>query len=739
MATEEAGVKIKTEVDSKGVDGLASKIKGLKNQSEALGKSGKGAFAQFQSGLQSSIALTKQMDTELEKARQETKRLGDEAKKTQVKLVEAATKARGAFVDKLRDTGKSGALGFQSYAKTGALAITAGVGAIVAGNMQAEKSFRKLSFSMEASGKAGVKWNDLQRQAFAVSQKWGGSQEELAAGATAALEKSGSGDFALDSLEAIAQASRATGLEMGSLGELAGELNSKFGVSAKDLPTAFAGIAEMAAKGGQSIEEITAEMDALGKASARAGIEGVDGLKQMIALSQKMADAAGGETAAMGKLSKVLVDLGPAADAKTKAQLKKMGVKGDSGMEVLGSLMQQTGGDETKLAAVLGPEKAALLSQGLGATGFGEAMKASKTTMSAGRIGEIASDAMEAPGAKIEKALNTIAERLSQPDFTNAIGQLAKELPRLAEAVVKAVGWVGENPELAAGGFVATQAIGPALGAAALGKQLLDWRGAAGAAKAGQTAVAAASGGGAVATTAANAGLTAVGTAGTTAAGGIGTFAKQLGAAGLAVGALALAFDQGIKLIEELDDEHDTDMKAIENFTKVSDKAAEEGDVEKLKILQTTKLNQMAEMTSGKGTFDPEAFGDLVFEVGLLGTKIKRAEGVNRANAVEEDFRKQNPEWVGPDGRTRTADEMIAIQASTGAAGSSVGASIGADIGKAPPAAKGMSPGDKALFDAMVNGNKELPSKLGAIEMRVRVVNAEDIRGGNAPGYIQRD
>lgn len=661
-ASEEAKAKIKFEVDYEGIK-------------------------KFEKGLKARIeTLRKESESELKK------------------LEKAAEDTKKAMHGKLTDGAKSVASAFVGALKGATIAGVAGAIAMARSNNQAAQSFRHVAFAMKMGSGAATDWSALQKKAFEIGKQFGTSQEDVAAGMNAVFGKTGDKDFTVKSMESLSAASLASGQSMETLGTIAGELHSKFGVTSDQIDDAMAKVLEFGNKGGMSVEDIAGAFGAMGKTAAKAGVQGIDGFSKLIALSAKMGGQVGGETVALQQLGKVLVKLGPSADAKTKSLLKQMGVKGGTSMEVLGSLMEKSGGNEAKLSQILGPEAASFLATGLGKNGFDEAMTdAGKGTAKGSDVRDEANKiAAEDPEVQFKKAMSQIAQRFAAPDAMAAMDRLTKALPQLADAAVAAVNIISDHPKLAMAGA----AVG--LGGGQAASMVSSVVGIVSSMRAASTAAAALK--------AAQAGTTAATTAQTSAT-AAATVATQGFAASalLAVGALAALAGASYIVYKELEPElrdgtdpvksNELEGKRIDAGRRLE--AVKSGDSETLQRMKDAAILKAGATGSGDKSLWGKAINaqmDAEYD-----TDIESAKSMKGINAYREETGTKN--WAAIAGATATG-----------------GAIVGATQG---PAAQ-----QRTALDRSAESLQSLPSRLAAQELRVRVTNPNDIKPAKGEGIF---
>ncbi|MFZ2587547.1 MAG: phage tail tape measure protein, partial [Alphaproteobacteria bacterium] len=230
----------------------------------------------------------------------------------------------------------------------------AGFGGLVKGAVDADDKFRKLAHTMKAGEGAFKSVADIQRFAESTAKKWGQSSMELADALEIVNTATGDTAFAKDTLGAIATQATASGQSVQTLAGIVSAMNEQFGITAEQVPGALAAVIDLGRQGGLSIEEISANLGAIGKTAGEAGFKGVDGLKLLLATANTIE----GKTKSAGEAVRILQTTWESllGNKEKVTKLHGMGIKteGRNGLEILSDLIKKTEGDTVKLSAILG-------------------------------------------------------------------------------------------------------------------------------------------------------------------------------------------------------------------------------------------------------------------------------------------------------------------------------------------------------------------------------------------------
>jgi len=416
---------------------------------------------------------------------------GDATEKEQKKASKAA-QMWGAGLSRVGDQAK--AVG-EHIKRAASLAVTFGgafsFGAALHSVVALETSYKNLAFAIRAGTGQQTSFRQLMHDGNAIATRWGRSNDEVAQSVRALYDEVGDVNFAKAGAEQVAKAATATGASMQSLTGIAGVLNEKFNVTAEQLPDALATVVSLGNRGGASIEDMGEKLGILGAAARQAGIEGKNGLGQVVGLLNVADNATGSFKKSLAAVTGLLETLGD--PEKAKKLEKSLGIslrdaKGSTRADALQRIMSKTGGKREALEKVFGGEQAKLMIE-LGRTyskafdstagdiktrtkaatdAFNAALaEAGKSQLTAADLDAQAKQRLEDPQRKLQAALNKLEEAMGSPEIIDALNKLAQQLPALANVISKVIGWVAQNPGLAAGG-----AAGAMVGKAFLGGAL---------------------------------------------------------------------------------------------------------------------------------------------------------------------------------------------------------------------------------------------------------------------------
>ena len=630
--------------------------------------------------------------------------------------------------------GKEALSSFLSTVKSGPSA-PAGLGGVrggaemIRGALDTEAAFKKISSQIKYGTGEVVNFRSMMDLAKGSATKWGKDINELSAAMSGIYSETGDKDFMAGAVDIIATTSRGAKEEIGTLGEISGTLNEKFGITTDELGDTLAAVISLGNRGGVSVQELSGSLSGIGAIAKEAGLQGKDGFEKMVGLMNIADDGGKNVRKNMSMLSGLLETLGSKAD-RTKAFMK-LGIdpsaaKGDV-TDMIGQILKKTGGNKDKLSVAFGGTQLAFLVS-LGekyASAFSQTegnvksktdaalaayqnaiAEASQSHLTYANIQDDAAKAMEGGKARMEAAMEKMKAAFMRPEITDAIGKLAEALPMLADVVASVVGFVAEHPILGAAGVAGGVAAKGALeaGLSAALKAAFDKGGKGAADVIGGALKSAAPG---VAQTIAGAGM-----------GLGGTFALALGGAAV-VAALSYTLTTAI-----LNAKAEADAKKYEEAGK------------------TTLADAKRKMTeSGASGGDATDVGDdfttLSDERGDDG-KFKELHG-DAAVRYLEDRQQKLDDWSA----TKAEEESNAAKQSFISADNLTPMEAAASARRAagmkePPRGGG---GANSGIDA-----KLFAEMMGAKELKVRIVNPEAIRGGGdgaapspGPGYAPRE
>jgi TP901 family phage tail tape measure protein len=364
----------------------------------------------------------------------------------------------------------------------GGIGGAVGFGELVHGAIQFEGAMRRLAFQMNIGA---TKLHDFRAVAGEVRQvalDTGQATEDLGKVMQGVFTETGDADFARNTIKTIATAASGAHAPVEQLGNIAGTLNEKFGITEGQLGGALAKVVELGSKGGISIEDMSEKLGLVGAAAKEAGLGGEEGLGKVIALMNLADNSTGSLKKGIAGVSGILEALGTKSSRlKIAAQLgiDPGKLKGDAQAQIE-TILKATKGSKEKLEIAFGGEQLKILadlgktySATFAATGGDvktktaaatEAVReaftaAGKTTLTFADLQKEAASEMKTTEKQFQVALEKLKETFSKPEISEAINQLVGSLPALADMVGKVVGFAVEHPKtagaLAIGGVAA--------------------------------------------------------------------------------------------------------------------------------------------------------------------------------------------------------------------------------------------------------------------------------------------
>lgn len=600
--------------------------------------------------------------------------------------------------------------GLGSVGQFGGLGAAIGVSALVDGAMKAQSSMLSLSHATKVGNGEFLSYARIAAATSNVTKRWGQDTEKLTAAMQTVYGGTGDSKLAADTIEKIGMASRATGKEVGLWADLAGSANEQFGVTSDQMGDALASIYQASNQGGASLEDFAGNFARLGRASKLAGIDGVDGMKQVLALTNQLEDATGSGTAAIDVLAGALSKL--EANKSTRKALAAQGIdtKG-SAVDILGNILKKTGGDPTKLGQFFKANEAVAISQGLGGGRFEEALaKAGEKSMSEAELRTMAAEQMETGAAKFEQAIAIIKDKMASPEVVSGITKLADLLPKLADVLAKVIGSVADNP-FTAGALLGASRMGDMAGALSASRAL---EGTAGAAE--------------------------------KASSGLGGLGKAVGAAELALVAWGLAADQANKYLDEAGQAKVDEADQVNNLLNMQDprdglptytRNTALGE-EKFKVIPTSRTD------AGQWNYKlvPEEEMAKASEADYIATHTagKAGEGGDSGGAPNAAT-----EYEGSPVMQEARAGLELLSKPREAIGipdllrrPGLGAGETPEMVARPDRMQGSMTGDQsALLREMLTAQNGLPRALAGTTLTVRVENIADLQAA-APGHAPR-
>lgn len=337
----------------------------------------------------------------------------------------------------------------------GGLGAVMGVSALVNEAIQAEKRFRNLASAVTVSGKGVADYRSIMSAAQATAQKWGVSTEDVAAAMSTMFRDSGDLQQTISSMDRLAMLSQATGKPMEQLSGLVFDLSDKFGVADDQINETMSSLLAMTSDGNVSIDVVAGSMDKLARASKLAGVEGADGLRQMVAVAKEIESVTGDGSGAIDLTTQVMAKL--KANEALQKELKTkhdIDAKGNP-LDVLKAIMDK--GEKSPdgalkiLGGVLKADQAAILSQALGGGGIDRALKTS--AVKGANLEALGGANSQSGAAEIQRSIEALKTAFTQPQLLSSLTSLAALLPSVVDKFTSVVEFVSDHKMAAA--FVA--------------------------------------------------------------------------------------------------------------------------------------------------------------------------------------------------------------------------------------------------------------------------------------------
>ncbi|HKQ70999.1 MAG TPA: phage tail tape measure protein, partial [Polyangiaceae bacterium] len=366
--------------------------------------------------------------------------------------------------------------------------------------LDVREKFQNLAFTIQAGTGVTQDWQSLMREVQGSAIATGQSTNELADAFGSVFEAVGDADYAKAAMKTIATQATATGDSIETLASIAGTLNEKFGVTAKDLPEALAIAKGLGSKGGVSIQDMADKLSVLGASAKRAGLQGIEGFQAMIAIANSGDDALGGlkkNVAAVTALFDKMTESGQQKEIQKSfgIDVKTMLKKGADPIGVVETILRKTRGNKEKIEAVFQGEEGKLLvdlGKKYAATfdatagnvetktqaavdAFNASLEeAGRSNLNAAQIQTEAARRAQEPQRRLASSLEQLSAKFTDPKIFSAIDRLSDSLPPLTEKMGKLIDLVLENPgtsaAVAAGVKLGAPAIEAAMVAALTGK-----------------------------------------------------------------------------------------------------------------------------------------------------------------------------------------------------------------------------------------------------------------------------
>lgn len=400
----------------------------------------------------------------------EMRRVGDEVETTQKKGAQS-TGVWGKGVEAVG--GKFKELGGHVRNVIGLAATLGGAFSMAQAVQQTlalEGSFKDLAIAARDGSGEIVNWHDLQTEAMGTATNWSRANDEVAQSLATIRDEVGDLDFARGTIDEIAKQATRTGKPMSVLSGIVGALNEQFGIAEDQVPDALQAVIEGGNKGGVTIEQLSAQLEKVGPSAQLAGLQGAEGLKQVLGMLNQVEGHVKKPFMAVSKF----LDMFASPEFRQKAITLgvKVGKEGDPS-KMLEEVMRKTKGakkeleklfqgEQLKVAVELGKTFAENFEKASGtvaqrtdvaSAAFSKALTdAGKTARSAADIEAEARKRLAEPHRRLQEAMNTLAEAVAQPEIIEALKDLAALAPSLAKEIAGLIKWVSKHPLLAGAG-----------------------------------------------------------------------------------------------------------------------------------------------------------------------------------------------------------------------------------------------------------------------------------------------
>jgi hypothetical protein len=502
-------------------------------------------------------------------------------------------------------------------------------------------SYQSLAFSIQQAGGAMMNAAQVQQLVERTAADTGRTNEEMAKSFDELRQATGDLDFSRKALTAVGNTATATGEDLDTIVSISDQLHTKFGIAAENMQDTLAQVFQMAQRGGPSFKEFSDVIGSVGAELLAAGLDGQKGLDFMLGalvqtddrLKSLPAQVKGlkgllrglGEKSELDKLAaKLALDPKKLFNEKDAiARLRMILGTGQKGVEALMGSMKEGEEKETMKILFTDPfEKALADANASGMKGkaaidsalgvFDKGMEEfGKATLDGAALQREAQKKREEPEARLREALNRLNTAMGQPQIIQAIDDLSKHLPKLAEIFGDLVTFAAQNPILAAtlgiGGKAAASFV------AGMTAEIIKAHVQGGRAAAAQMGAGAGAGG-------APAGSKAIG---------------ALGAAGVIAGTAVTAFAVGKEGIDNAFAEDKGRMDELSSATMAGFSGGGSIDELKARLARLKKAAKGAETAGSGGLFDmvgqlfhdgPSSADQMVKQQELAGQAIARLE-----------------------------------------------------------------------------------------------------------------
>jgi hypothetical protein len=350
-----------------------------------------------------------------------------------------------------------------------------GGGALVKEALEAQSLYRDIAFSLEKIPGNLVTWQDIQKKIDADVDATHQKANMLSEAFHEIFRATGDFKYSSAAISDVGLAATASGEEVSSLATAAQLMSRKFGIGVGDIKEGLVSFLQLTGAGGKSIDELTGRFAVMAGEAAAAGMQGTEGLRQLLGLLINL-DSTIGEKADPGLKALFQTMKSGSVQLKRVQDLSKMKFNPDvSGLEKIKQMLTTKKGraaaemvftadarqvfdvlakpfdDAFKKAQDRGESRAEAIKEGLSA--FDKALEKSSTvTWNWSDVQKKASDRMKGdPALKLQDSINKVIQAFSKPKMIKAIDRVADKLPILAEKLAELISWIVDNPWKAVG------------------------------------------------------------------------------------------------------------------------------------------------------------------------------------------------------------------------------------------------------------------------------------------------
>ena len=344
-----------------------------------------------------------------------------------------------------------------------------GFGMLVKRASDLRAQMRDIEFAVNKTGKATANWKDLMAGVNAAQAETGKGADELGAALDFMFAEGGDIDFAEKALAPIGHAAQASGKSVQQLAGIAVMLQEKFGATTETLPEMLAAVTQATGVGGLALEAMGDKFGLLAGEAADAGFGGAEGMSKVLGMLNALDDRLGEKSIpSFKKLFQTLKDGSSSLKEIQKASgLKLTGLDGAEKLaKIMGSakgskaMSEKLGGEQRVVFDLLAKDGIAgfqkiITGLGEGALSFQDIVEHSKSKQ------------QDDPQIKLNKAIDQIAAKFTEPQMLDALDNLSESLPKVANGIIKLLDFATKHPALAGAAFVGLKVGGGMAGAGA--------------------------------------------------------------------------------------------------------------------------------------------------------------------------------------------------------------------------------------------------------------------------------